>query len=1224
MYKNQLIAFMEPFEKFQCVQSVHRARGNSDFYDSTLDVPRLPTAEPEHVTREKGKWETPEKLFEILGIDDMDISGCHKQQLRDLIAENSHCFSRDEWDLGKSSFYEAEINVHKFHTPKWVPSRDVPYGMRKHMNDVIDKLESSGQITSCKYSLWNSACFLVGKSTGSYRFVQDCRALNKETIQDHYELNNVNTILDGMTEANYLSSFDFTKSFVQIGLKTSSQPLTAFSYAGNRYQWTRLVMGAKNSSSQFSRCMALLFSKIPFNSLVFFIDDLLMGSKTADEHLKRLKWIFSRLSWGNLKLNPKKTNLFKREVTFLGQKLSREGLRIDDEKIKAVETLQPPTNVKQLQSFLGVVNYQRSYIKGFSIIASPLYKLLKKGEVFKFTSECMASFEALKKAIASSPVLALPDVSDPLQSFEVTVDSSKRGHGATLTQLVHGKRRVISYWSKAVPKHQQKFGPTKLEFLALYEALKAWRIYLQGTKFTVLTDCKALTNLDTIFSRGNAYMQRRLADLASFNFVIKHVSGKSASMSMPDFLSRYPYEVSSRSAGTQTECTNDPKFAKILRVLDNDKTIPVTLEDIRNEYPKDKILSEVIGWLKDDNKPANLSYHSNPAELCHYYRKYDFLELKNGILYRKYIDPNDDTRNSDVIVVPYTLTERVLYMYHDTVLNCHSGVEASLEKCRRKFYFYKMAFNFKLYVAACITCQRNKRPQAYLRAPLKSIHYSHFGQAIEIDHLEPMKKATPRGNVALLTIVDLYSSFLVVVPVRSLDTKHTIRAIIHNWVLIHGVPEVVQHDRGSSFTSELFQAVMKMFGIKDKRSTPYHSQTQGAVESQNFRINQAMRVSLQDHQWKDYDLWIGYIVFCLNSLVSKRTGYSANFLAFGRELYTPRDFYLKSDPRLEDFRSNIDDRDHKKVEAYELYKQVTDVTRRVHDNFKRRAQYSKKQYDKRVRGPFPKQGDFVFLLVDAPVHKYADRWVGPYKIEQKISDWNYVIIKDGVKKVVSISKLKLYKPNHYTPVMDALQDCNAQNSAVQPAANIPEPQKVVQPSSDDSSDEDWVISMPQPRRSKRNVTKEPKRSTTIEEGVIDVSEDSEHEVSDTGTQQPNLQVDDLIPTTGDQDQDVDAEAEQQNLSGMSDDFRDALEAQEDANRSREEENATNSRPNFDSVNDPNLTLTNIEQHQTDVGLSNPLSTSGLSRSATAPNLNRAGPSGTNLGTERPSTRYNLR
>ena len=156
--------------------------------------------------------------------------------------------------------------------------------------------------------------------------------------------------------------------------------------------------------------------------------------------------------------------LKKDGVKLLGHKISSEGLQIDEDRIKAIQDLPEPKNVKQLQQFLGTMNYLRSYVYKFAEIAEPLYALLKKGVKYDWSDECKESFRILKAALTKKPIMAVPDVTDKLQSFEVTIDSSKKGHGAVLTQIVDGRRRVISYFSKGVPAHQKKLGASRLEF----------------------------------------------------------------------------------------------------------------------------------------------------------------------------------------------------------------------------------------------------------------------------------------------------------------------------------------------------------------------------------------------------------------------------------------------------------------------------------------------------------------------------------------------------------------------------------------------------------------------------------------------------------------------------------------------------------------------------------------------------------------------------------------
>ncbi|KAL5272406.1 hypothetical protein ACHWQZ_G000565 [Mnemiopsis leidyi] len=442
-------------------------------------------------TIENGKWEDPTILHEKLGIDQMEISESGKQDLKSLISDYSHCFARNRCDLGKASFYEAKITLKRDFEPQWVPSRPVGYKLEPLMEKEIESMLKADHITRCSYSLWNAQTFLVKKNKGTgpakggqpsgeaYRFVQDARALNSQCIQDCYELPRINTILDRMSDCKWLSNLDFQSSFTQIPLRAQDQILTSFQQGGKRYMHTRMVQGQTSSSSQFSRCINhLIMTKIPFDRIILYIDDALLWSPDERSHLLQLRYILNRLTWGNVKLNPDKTRLFQKEVRWLGHWVSSKGVRLDEAKVTAIQSLSPPTTVKQVQRFLGSLNYYRRFMKQFATIAAPLYELLQKGRKFEWTRECQDSFDRLKKALTSSPILCVPNISDENQSYQVTIDSSKRGQGATLTQEIKGERRVIAYWSRAVPKHQQKFGATRLELIALHGALKHWKIYL--------------------------------------------------------------------------------------------------------------------------------------------------------------------------------------------------------------------------------------------------------------------------------------------------------------------------------------------------------------------------------------------------------------------------------------------------------------------------------------------------------------------------------------------------------------------------------------------------------------------------------------------------------------------------------------------------------------------------------------------------------------------------
>ena len=1062
IYKNQLIAFIEPFQKLDCIKNIKRVRDTRD-YDASIDLPRLATADPIEVTREEGRWPNPEELHKQLKIDKIDIPNNYKDNLKTLISEYSHVFSKDKFDLGCASFYEAQLNLKRDYVPKWIPTRPTSYNLEPHLEKEISNLEKSGQISPIRYSLWNSPVFLVPKvkSGGtSYRFVTDARAMNSMITRDHYELPKIKNLLDNVTEGNYWSSFDLTSSFTQVGLQKNSREITAFTFKNRRFMWNRMIQGQANSSAEFSRCMALLFQKVPFKCLLVYIDDILLASTTISEHLRRLKFVLQRLEWANLKLSPSKTNLIKREAKFCGIQLSEKGLQIDENKIKAIRALPPCQSVKHVQKFLGMLNFNRMFIKNIAKLAAPLYRLLRKGIRFLWTDECQQSMDSLKEALTTAPILGFPDYSDKYKSYEITCDSSALGHGAVLTQFDGVERKIISYFSKSVPKHHQKLGSTKLEMLGLLASLKHYRPYIHGTTFKIKTDCRALLHWETIFSKENSFITRKLAQLSGYNFTIEHVSGESNDIQIADYLSRYgPFKKTFANCAIQTDL--DPeilpqegrtlidKVKRVVKQTREEECVPVTLDDIRQDYPTDMILSQVIAWIKAGKRPEKLDFSNSDSELCHYWKNFGRLSLIKDILYYKRYDPNNKLEDSNVIVIPSTLIETTMRMFHNTIANCHPGAKNSTKLCVQKFYFYQMKENFELWVNACLICQRTKTDShAFRKAPLKPIVYSDFNQSIIIDHLEPSKKATSRGYTSILTITCMFSSYLVAVPQKTMTSEEVIKSIIEHWILRFGMFENIHHDLASNFNSKLFKAILDKFNIRDRPGTSFHSQTQGRIEAQNRRLNRCFRACLTDTQYQEWDIWLKYIVFALNATPSSRFNMTANKVVFGRQLKMPRDLFtyrLGENNTLRDETSQTTIQKH----VYDLHTQMRAINLKVQEATQKSSKYMSTQYDKKVKGPFFEEKQYCFLLVNVPNHKFAEKWKGPYLITKKINNWNYIINIGSESKVVNIQKMKLYKTNQYSTVSNIPQvseiqavstaDTQDTHSGINPQANTSRP-----------------------------------------------------------------------------------------------------------------------------------------------------------------------------------------
>ena len=550
VHKRKLVGFMTPPEtKTETITdiTVRRIASASQTCHSTSN-----TAEPADVP-----W-TKEKLFRDLKVDEIQIPDGEKSRLKRILWNHRDCFSRHEYDLGTAKDFEAEIRLKPDAQPQYVPPIPIPYKRREAMQEHLDSMERAGIIEETKEnSLWNSRVYLIPKphQPGHFRFVADFRALNSQCLPDPYQLPNINHVGDRIGGATWYSTFDLCKSFFQVNYDRQSSKLTSFTANNKRYIFKKLVMGHMTSSSQFAKLMDRLLSNLPLDQICYFLDDLCLASHDVKTHLDRLELVLSKLQSSCLTLMPKKCEILKKQVQFVGLTISQDGIRINEDRIKAVKELAPPRTVKETQQVLGFLSYNRKFVKNFAELAKPIYGLIDKHKKFVWTRACQEGFDEIKRRIAEGITLTIPQVDDPHNSYVVTMDASQDGYGAELSQLQDGERKVIAYFSKKVPQHQRPWSQMKLEFMALVEALENWAIYLKSTKFLVRTDCLSLTALENLFAKSNATMIRKLNKLAAYQFRIQHLDGEANEVA--DFLSRYIHKRRTNSKSTQTEITED-------------------------------------------------------------------------------------------------------------------------------------------------------------------------------------------------------------------------------------------------------------------------------------------------------------------------------------------------------------------------------------------------------------------------------------------------------------------------------------------------------------------------------------------------------------------------------------------------------------------------------------------------------------------------------------------
>ena len=346
----------------------------------------------------------------------------------------------------------------------------------------------------------------------------DYRQINKVTVNNKYPLPRIEDLFDQLRGASVFSKIDLRSGYYQLRVKEVDVPKTAFRTRYSHYEFLVMPFGLTNAPAAFMDLMNRVLRPYLDQFVVVFIDDILVYSKDAQEHEHHLRIVLQTLIENQLFAKLSKCDFWLKEVSFLGHIVSAESIRVDPVKIEAIVNWKPPRNVTEVRSFLGLAGYYRRFVQGFSVIASSLTRLLRKGVKFEWDDKCQSSFERLKEILVEAPVLIQPTSG---RDYTVYSDASRIGLGCVLMQ--DGK--VVAYASRQLKPHEQNYPTHDLELAAVVFALKIWRHYLYGEKCRIFTDHKSLKYLLTQKDL-NLRQRRWLELLKDYDCIIDYHPGK--------------------------------------------------------------------------------------------------------------------------------------------------------------------------------------------------------------------------------------------------------------------------------------------------------------------------------------------------------------------------------------------------------------------------------------------------------------------------------------------------------------------------------------------------------------------------------------------------------------------------------------------------------------------------------------------------------------------------
>jgi hypothetical protein len=377
--------------------------------------------------------------------------------------------------------------------PSTAPIAKRPYRMapveHEEVKKTVDELLAKGYIHR-SFSPWAFPVLLVEKKDGAKRMCVDYQDLNVVTIKNKHPLPLIEDLFDQLQGACVFSKIDLRSGYHQLRIRPEDILKTAFTCKYGLYEYTVMSFGLTNAPAFFMHLMNKFFMDHLDTFVVIFIDDILVYSKSEEEHEKHLRLVLQRLREHKLYAKVSKCEFWIDEVPFLGHVISKRGITVDPGKVKDVLNWVVPQTVKEVRSFLGLAGYYRRFIENFSKIAKPLTSLLEKGVDFSWTYEHQKAFEELKKRLTTAPVLTLPDQS---KRFTVYCDASRDGLGCVLMQ----DGRVIAYASRQLRRHELNYPTHDLELAAVVHALKIWRHYFLGQRCDIYTDHKSFKYIFT-------------------------------------------------------------------------------------------------------------------------------------------------------------------------------------------------------------------------------------------------------------------------------------------------------------------------------------------------------------------------------------------------------------------------------------------------------------------------------------------------------------------------------------------------------------------------------------------------------------------------------------------------------------------------------------------------------------------------------------------------------
>ena len=628
-----------------------------------------------------------------------------------------------------------------------------------------------------------------------------------------------------------------------------------------KFEFKRVPFGLHSAPGYFSRIINETLYDILGAQVICYLDDILVFAKNKQEHFQRLEEVFKKLREANIKLKLIKCKFFTKECKFLGYTITTKGMRMNNQRVEAIQKMPHPKNKKGLQSFLGAVNYYRMFVNNFAKIAEPLYRLLKKNVKYEWGDDQSQAIETLKDQLSNSPILKYPNFN---KEFIIHTDASVTGIGACLLQLFEGKLHPIAYVSRSLTEAQRKYSTTKREALGLVYALQQFRYLILAYPVHVYTDHFPLVGI--FQNKTNEPCLNRWALLVQeFSINLHYIKGEENIMA--DVLSRLSN--TDDTAANIPEELNQQLIERVHNLEDSvQRLLPIKVkwseEELKKNQKADNTCKAISKAMKGDNKlGSKISKFKKLNKILFVHRK-----LSRGNLQEEIIVP----------YIPDNMMEEAFNLVHKDTTAGHSGFDRTIKLFKKKFYNASEAKIISKYCAECESCAKAKASPKLVPIEKYPIPEQPF-HTVSSDILGPLP-ITMGGNRFILTIRDFTTRYTILTALEHKNTVSIIEAfrkVIANF----GSPRIVITDNAKEFISEDFRRFLKFFNSKKVEISPYHPQSQGLTERINRELNKLLRIYTNDLNMHDWDELLYTLQGTINNTFNSSLGETPFYCLFG-------------------------------------------------------------------------------------------------------------------------------------------------------------------------------------------------------------------------------------------------------------------------------------------------------------------------------------------------------